>query len=282
MNNIIHVHIFQPHKPSIFGKRSKNDKAELHIYTCENKNECDAFKRGTCINVGNPFGSRCPSGRKSVSCGFSQRARKYYETLRAWEETYKEFYHVLDTAPKRITKVYGGWMLPYSHIGMNKRVPFKGEEGLFNSGCPFLTDEQMTTDNMSEIISFTPQAMMGGEIKSYQKEVVPKFLHDFKINYPEIFNNLLGNNEIATAKLENLNFVGRMAYLKTIKSDEKVKLGTDIWEWDGEKIYRKDNKFMIFEPCKWKECYAEFIPDEKATVKITRNEQVDAGTVFAD
>lgn len=282
MKDIIHVHIYEPHKGSLFGRTPKNTKSELHIYSCEHKSECDAFKKGMCINISNPFGAKCPVGKKTISCGFSQRARKYHETIKQWKETYKEFYHVLDRAPKRVTKVFGGWMLPYAHIAMNPHVPFKGKSGFFVTGVPFLHDEKMTSEIMDSIISFRPQALMGGEIKSYQEKVVPKFLHDFSENYPDIFTKLLGKNKIALARLENLNFVGRKAYLKTIKAGEQVTLASDIWEWDGEKIYRKDNKFAIFEPCEWVSCYAEYIPDDKSTVKITNNEQVDAGTVFAD
>lgn len=282
MNDIIHVHIYEPHVRSIFGKNSKNEKAQLHTYTCENKDECDAFGKGQCINVGNVFGARCPSGRKNVLRGFSQRARKYYEQISDWKGKYKDLYQALEQAPRKITKVYGGWMLPYSHMDMNITVPFKDKSGLFVSGCPFLTDDQMNKENIENIISFLPQAMMGGEIRSYQKESIPKFIHDFKSNYPVIFNNMLGDNDIVKKIFESMNYVGRKAYLKTVKKDHKVKLGTDYWFWDGKKVFRKDQKIMIFEPCSWSSCYCEFIPDEKATVKITDNNQVDENTVFAD
>jgi len=282
MNEIIHVHIYEPHRGSIFGKTPKNERSQLHIYTCEQKDKCDAYKRGQCINVGNVFGSRCPIGKVSKSSGLTQRAQKYCSQINEWQERYKEFYSALDSAPKRITKVAEGWMLPYSFMDMNESIPFKAHGGAFVKGCAFLSDEDFNEDIFNRILNYKPIAMMGGEIKDYQKNVVPKFLHDFKVNYPKEFERLSEDSEIAKAAMENLNFVGRMAYLKTIKPDVEVTISSDIWQWDGEKITRTDVKFMIFEPCKWESCYAEFKPSDKAIVKITSNDQVCDKTVFAD
>lgn len=281
-SDIIHVHIWEPHRPTLFGKSSKNDKAELHIYRCENKNQCDAFKSGTCINVGNVFGSRCPIGTKSVSCGFSQRARKYYDTIKGWKETYGDLYQALKPAPKRITKVSGGWMLPYTYMVDNGSVPFKEKGGLLGGGCSFLPEEEMTPENMSKVVSFRPRALYGHVLKDYQEKTIPKFLHDFKTNYPDIFGDVLGGNEEAAAALNGISYIGRTAYLKTVKAGEEVTLGTNIWDWDGERIYKRDRSTMIFEPCKWDNCYTEFIPSDEATVKITSEEQVDENTIFSD
>lgn len=282
MDNVIHVHIFEPHKPSLFCKGKKSEPSQLHIYTCEHKESCDAYKNGTCINVGNVFGARCPVGKKSVSRGFTARARKYYDQIVQWKETYKDAYHKLNSAPKRVTKVYGGWMLPYSHMAMNEDAPFKTKEGFFSSGCPFVTDEDMTKETIDSILGFTPYAMMGGAISSYHKEVIPKFIHDFKVNYPSQFNEFMADRESVKKVIGNMDYVGRKAFLKTIKTGVKVKLGTNYWDWDGKKISRKDVKTMIFEPCTWESCHTEYVPDDKATVKITSNDQVDNKTLFAD
>jgi len=281
-SDIIHVHIFEPHRPTIFGKNSKNDKAELHIYRCESKDQCDAFKGGTCINVGNVFGARCPIGTKSVSSGFSQRARKYYDTIKDWKSTYEDFYQALKPAPKRITKMSGGWMLPYSYIADNKKIPFESQGSLLRQGCPFLTDDDMTSENMAAVISFRPRALYGHVLTDYAEKTVPKFLHDFKTNYPDTFNDVLGENEEATAVLDGISYIGRTAYLTTIKPGVQVTLKRDSWLWDGSKISMRDKSFMIFEPCKWESCYAEFVPTDKATVEITDDDQVDENTVFSD
>lgn len=282
MNEIIHVHIYEPHKPNLFGKASANERSQLHIYTCENKDQCDAFKRGQCINVGNVFGSRCPIGRVNKSSGYTRRAQKYHSQIREWKDRYKDQYRALDSAPKRITKVPGGWMLPYSHMDMNKAVPFKSHSAAFISGCAFLSDDDFNKEVFEKILAFRPMALMGGEIKDYQKTVVPKFLHDFQVNYPAEFSELASENDSAKSLLNDLNFIGRKAYLNTVKPGSEVKLGTKIWLWDGQTISKTNRGFMVFEPCEWEECYAEFKPSDKATVEITSNEQVCENTLFAD
>ena len=283
MSEVIYVHIYEPHKPSLFGKGKKTEKSQLHVYTCDNCTDCDAYKKGQCINVGNVFGARCPIGKKSVSNGYTPRANAYYDQIRGWKEKYKDTYHKLDSAPKRITKVPTGWMLPYSYMAMNESVPFKSKESLFSGGCPFLLDEDMNADVISSILSFRPQAMMGGEIKSYQQESVAKFIKDFSDNYPDEFNNVASGIERVNLILESYDYKGRKAYLKTVKAGVRVKVSkNDYWDWDGEKIYKEDVKFMIFQPVSWSGCYASFTPDDKATIEITDNNQVTVDTKFAD
>ena len=278
--NIIHVHIFEPHKPSLFGKRSKNERSELHIYTCEKSSECDAYKNGTCINAHNVFGAKCPIGRKSVRGGFTQRANKYHAQISEWKDHYSDVLWKLKEAPKRVTKVSGGWMLPYSFINMNEKVLFHDKGGFLQNGSPYLEDEAFTKEAFESILTFRPYALMGGEIKEYQSKQVPKFVKDLHDYYPEKFNEVASDS--ATQILESYDFKGRKAFLKTIKPDCHVIISKKKWHWDGVKITKNNENFMIFEPCEWESCRAEFVPNDSATVVITDNDQVTHETKFAD
>lgn len=281
-NKIIHAHIYEPHRPSIFGKSPANARAELHLYTCEHSEECDAFAKGQCINVGNVFGSRCPHGRKQVTDGFTKKAAGYYKQIANWKEMHKDAYNALSQAPSRVTKVYGGWMLPYSFMDMNESVPFKAHGGAFRTGCAFIESEQLNKSTLEKIVAYRPLSMVGGEITDYQQKIVPKFLFDLKTNYPEQYVSAFGENQAVNQRIESISFIGRTALLKTIAPNCKLKLGTKEWLWDGKKISMQNAEFMLFEPCKWTANYAEFAPCDSATVKITSNEQVNESTVFVD
>lgn len=279
MNNIIHVHIYDPSMPSLF-KSMATDRSELHVYTCPSANECDAYKNGQCINVGNVFGGRCPVGQKRVSQGFTRRARKFHAQISEWKKLYSDHYNKLSSAPKRMTKVSGGWMLPYAHINMNESVPFKSKSSFLSGGCPFL--EEINKGIFDSIIRFKPMALMGGEITSYQKKVVPKFIKDFSDNYPELFEVVSSGSDLAKSIIDIYDYKGRKAILKTIKPNVDVTISKKTWYWDGETISRTDKEFMIFNPVSWTNCFASFTPDDQAIITITNNDQVTEHTQFAD
>lgn len=277
MKDIIHVHIYEPHKGSLFGN-TKNDRSELHIYRCEKAGECETYKNGMCVNVSNPLGARCPHGKRSVSKGFTQRAQKYYKQINEWKETYADTYHKLNTAPERVVKVAGGWMLPYAHIHMNKDLPFCGAG--YITGTPFLKEEDFTKELFIKLINQRPQSLMGGEITSYQKEQVPKFIKDLHDHYPEKFTEVA--DEHAWSVVANYDCVGRKVFLKTVTPNVEVVISKKTWWWDGKTISRKNQDTMIFKPVSWVSNYIEFTPDDNATIVVTDNNQVNKTTVLAD
>lgn len=277
--NIIHVHIYDPASGNFLFKQKASEKSQLHIYTCENSAQCDAFKNGTCINVGNAFGAKCPLGKVSRSSGYTRRAKSYRSQINEWKDHHSESYNKLSPAPKRITKVSGGFMLPYDHINFESKAPFKTGSGLFSGGCPFISDEDMTVDTVSIILNQRPMAMMGGEIRSYRNEVVPKIILDMRKHYPELLKGV--NEKLIKSIIGDYDYKGRQALLSSLKPCVVTIYG-DQWDWDGVKLSSTNKKFMTFEPCKWTTCYAEFTPNESESVKITSNDQVDSNTVFVD
>jgi len=71
-------------------------------------------------------------------------------------------------------------------------IPFyQYDKPLFGGGVAFINDDYFTVDMIQRIMTFKPQAMFGGEITSYQKDEVPKFLRDLRTYYPEIFKELV-------------------------------------------------------------------------------------------
>ena len=278
-SDIIHVHIYDPASGNFLFKQKASERSQLHIYTCPSHKDCDAHKQGACINVGNAFGARCHAGKKSVESGFTRRAKGYYEQVRGWKESHSEKYNKLKPAPKRITRIGGGYMLPYPHINYESRAPFKSESGLFSGGCPFISSDDMTVETVSTILRHRPRAIMGGEIASYRKEVVPKIILDIKLYYPKLLSGV--SDELISSIIGDYDYKGRKALLSTLKPCTVI-ISKDSWKWDGEKLSSTNKKFMTFEPCKWETCYSEFKPKKDTVITITSNEQVTESTVFTD
>jgi len=278
--NIIHVSIYDPTSGNFLFKQKANEKSVLTIFSCSDSNSCDAFKNGTCINVGNAFGSKCPIGKATKQRGYTKRANGFYKQIKGWKEKYSQTLNALKSAPQRITNVPGGWMFPYSFINLSEKIPFQSTGGLFSNGTPFITNDVLNSNIIKNILSQRPQAMMGGEITDYRKKVVPKIIMDIKEYYPDLFNDI--PDDFISTFIDSYSYKGRTAYIHTIKPNVNVTISKDVWFWDGRKLSSTNRKFMIFEPCKWEKCYAEFTPKAGETIKIESNDQVISTTKFSD
>jgi hypothetical protein len=279
MADIINVHIYDPSHS--FFKTSANEKAEVHIYSCDYKDECDMFKLGKCHHVAVFLGSGCKYGHKNIEMGYTKRAQGYSGWIRQRKERYDGLLDVVRVAPHRISKMHGGYFLPYAHMAMNTAIPFEKHDAFFISGMPFLEEQHITAETLSSIYTFRPQAMMGGEIKIYQTEVIPKFLIDLKTRYPDILRMLISVHPEVSERLANINHVGRKALLNTIRSNVDVVYSKNVWHWDGIKLTTRKG-YILFDPCGHVSCYHEYTPTTNAEVVITDNAQVVDDTVFVD
>ena len=115
--------------------------------------------------------------------------------------------------------------------------------------------------------------MMGGIIKSYQKEAVPEFLYQLKTYLPDIYNRFV--QEYPEFSVKEVNYVGKKAYAKTLRKGCIIKGFT----FDGEYLYNPNYHITFF-----------FIDNAQTEVKvkvtddmvveITDNSQVDENTMF--
>lgn len=117
--------------------------------------------------------------------GFTSRAAGYGKQLEEWKAG-----EVPMGMPPRIVTVIGEYVwLPYSHINIRDgmgHIPFVGHAGFF-SATPLIKVTDFTPEVVVALANAKPQALMGGEIRSYQTESVPKFLLDLSLVMPEIF-----------------------------------------------------------------------------------------------
>lgn len=275
-DKIIHAHVYKPHN-ALF-KSCRNDRAECQIVKCNNYQNCELFKRKECCWIGGFGWNKCPYGSYSKTEGFTRKARKYYTWINEKTEQYKKVIGALNRASDVIAIIGDFIYLPYAHMTMNENIPFKSKTGLFNKGDCLLPLKEFTLENVSKICEFHPQAIFGGEIKSYQGEEIPKFIKHLSEKFPNLYKQLC--DKLKRIKEISLTNIGRKAYLKTLNPfiSEFVDCHKSTWKWDGEYLISTNSKasFMLIQ--KFSEIKIK--PEENAVVTITDDNQINKDTIF--
>lgn len=291
----IHFHLFNPAERQLFFKPTANDRAKAYIISCSNSENCPLHKQGQCLWKPTFGYSKCPYGKYEERKGPTKRAKKLYEWCRQQKEEFKGVPYLSEPVAKLV--VIGEYVyLPYAHIAMNKNIPILEYSHIFASGSQLMKREDFTIENIAKILNFVPEALFGGYIQSYQKEEMPKFIAHLSEVMPELYNELIRvyPNFIERYKLNNKNYVGRIALLKTINPCSFTTKGTREakyqvkWQWDGSKLRTnmKDGEHAY--NTTWGEMKDlegfEIVlePSDKTQITISDNSQVGPKTVFVN
>lgn len=260
---IISACVYNPEN-NIFG--DKGGKAARYRISCQNPDGCDIFtKQGSCLLTGL---SGCKFGRKSRIDGPTRRARNF----RSWMEDQKrENADYIDKLQRlkawnRIALINGYYYLPYSHMDSGW---FRTDQSPLKSH--WVLQSGLGAELLRRLCTHVPYGF-DGAIKSYQIDVVPKFIADLRMFYPELYDILPDDQKART-----ISHVGRQADLTTC-APGKYTIGTNIWDWDGSVLTGKN---MLFQPAPG-DCLITITPNKGSPVKITSEDQVVPGTVFLD
>lgn len=272
----------------LFG--GKEQPLNVDIIFCGKYKECSYYKNNKCLAVRSFGGGHCKHGSIQNVMGYTSRARKHYEFKSKWQK--HEKYNTLDYPSTKLGLIDNEVVFPYPHIQIKKNesgdVIIEGP-AFFGSSIPFVDYEKFTPKLINKICKFRPQAMMGGEIISYQKETVPLFLAHLKEVLPDRYKEFISEYKDFET---DINYVGRKALLKTVspsfvhyesRNYPSINGINEKWYWDGEVLtYEKGyvSSFNITGDYKVKEIKIE--PSDKSTIKISSNEQVTKDTVFVD
>lgn len=277
---VVHFHVFDPSN-SLF-KQSKNERACAYIISCNNKDNCDLYKVGQCTRAGS-FIEQCPYGKNNRIDGYSRRASNFYSWIKNIKEQYKDVESLI-TPSKKMCKIGEYIYLPYSFINYESKLPFLGVSSFLSNGNRFLSIKDFNIGNIIEIVNHRPQAMMGGEIKDYQKEEVPKFIKHLSEKFPELYDKLSEVCERAKEILKEYSYIGRSAYLKTTNPNFAIKNKgkTDEWFWNGDNITCKYFNGLFNPIEKFESVVVTVKPNDLSVIKIIDNAQVNDNTVFVD
>jgi len=282
---VIHAQIFDV-KNALF-KQKASVKSKLTTVSCNNKDNCSLYKKGQCSLVG-MFQDKCVYGKKVSIDGFTRKASKYNSWINDNKEQYKDVFNKLKSATKKMAIVGDYIYLPYSHLNMNKKLPFNNFGGFMNDGDKYMLLKDFTDEVIFSIITFSPQALMGGTIKSYAKEVVPDFITHIIEVFPDKVKSFL-------MKYPNMEFmfvirspIGRKALLESLKPGTVItkyhdsdKLNTQHWTWDGEYITSTDCGYS-FSVVEFDTVEVKLKPKENTAVVITDKNQTDQDTIYID
>jgi len=271
---LIHAHVFNPMTPSLFRKPSKTEAAEFHTVTCSASDECPVFARGQCISrrIAGLSGAMrvCPFGRAECEMGPTPKARGFLDWIKERREQ-QEAVGTLEGAADRVVQIRDQVWLPYSHMA----AALYGEAGLMK-GPFFVSRAEFTPTMIARLASARPMSMFGGEIRDYQREVVPLFVSHMAEVFPDLIKESAALSPRIAAILATLTKVGRKALLITVRPN----VGTfEGWTWDGTHMTATKG-FPPLTPFKAQEM--RILPGPRAEVKIESDAQVSPDTVFLD
>lgn len=233
---VINITNFNPNKTSLF-KIDGAAREEISYWKCCNKENCEAYKRGRCIMFSGIFKvSRCPYGIREKKVGFTKRANKCGELERKARNEYPDLFYALkeETGFARIGEYV---LLPISYI-RDVRNPFmsKNSDFWYDSNDRLINAKYYTADVIRKLCVYRPKALFSGyEIEAYREKVLPEFLERLKKYDWQMYQELLKIYPEAENIANEFSYIGRKALLSTLSAG-KVKIKTDLCEWDGETI----------------------------------------------
>lgn len=273
---LIDYRLYDPSAAVLF--KNRNNKAIFRELFCTLPS-CRARKKGKCA-VWNVAAWGCPYGLIKSDIGFTKRAAKF----RSWiNERKKRVDGICQLkALKKIEQIGEYIYFPYPHWHLDKTITDK-LENKSKGRISFFTIKEFTVELFELIVNTRPRSLFGGEITSYQKDVVPQIVLHTEEQLPEFYRKWSEMYPETAGKYKVKNYVGRKAFLKTcvVGAEFKIKRG-DVGVWDG-KFLIIDNYNPLFPPVR--DCLSTkmiFEPTDKTTIVITNNSQVDRKTLFDD
>lgn len=262
-------------KESIF-KAGRHEREKYTVYSCCNKENCDAYKCGMCLMLNwSAYGfHKCPYGKLHTNVGLTKAAKCCGDMISMAREQYKDVEYALKGL-RHVCRIgdYVYLNLPhlYNYINPIRQRDFFVDDDTIKS-------EDFTPEFIVELIKFRPCALMGGEIRSYQKLSVPEFCDQLKRHMPEMFQEVKKIYPEIEGFVEDIDYRGKDAKVKTLLPGT-VKLGSNIAQWDGEVIRMQGNQLMF---CHLNNEEVVIIPNDSTCVTVANNKTVTNETEFKD
>lgn len=269
----------------LFGGRET--KLEASVISCNMHESCSLFKNNQCVRVRSLGNQSCAYGKEETVVGYTSKAKKYHDFRNKWKN--HEAYGMLKHPPAKLGAMGDFVFFPYPHVGISeteKKELKLVDPWKINRGKQFIELERFDVDFIHRLCSFKPQAMMGGEISKYQKEVVPSFMTHLAEVMPDLYEAFTTAHPEFSGKIDH---VGRKAYLKTLNPSPILDANKNYpnldsaWYWDGELLTYTGGHISRISVIKDYEIENIVIrPTDKSVVTVADNNQVNQKTVFVD
>lgn len=273
----------------LYGGFDKKTKNRAEIVMCDRCENCSLYKKNQCLSVTTAFSHSCKFGKINRVDGYTQRAMKRYEFDSKYknDECYGKLRHPTDwrvavmddiVAFNLTFAICDKKKYNYTWNKWEQTENYNVRECGFATGAySYIPLEELTSEVLNKILSYIPQSMLGGEIRDYQKKIVPNILFELSKLLSDVYDKLITDypkyKEIAP------NFIGKRALIKSLPNGIILK--------DDKGSFVKDGDYLISD-C-WSSCFLPFesrqaevkikITDDME-YKITDNSQVDENTEF--
>lgn len=280
--DVIHVGLYGG--KSIFGGREQP--LTVDVLRCDRYNKCSYYKNKTCLKVRSFLGIRCKYGERQSIKGYTSRAKKYYEFKSKWDSHEKK--SELKYPETKLGVVDDYVVIPYPYIAIEEKDDGEVIVSLehLSTRSNWISLKNFTPSLINEICSHKPRAMMGGEIKDFQKKYVPLFLAHLKETLPDKYAEFVKQFPKYDTEID---YVGRTAYLKTINpsvvcyQSERYPNLNEEWYWNGEILTFENGYASSVNITKGYDILEFKIkPSDKSQIVISDNKQVNENTIFVD
>lgn len=261
----------------LYGDGSRNARLREEIIYCDHADECSLYKEGKCLKITSPFASYCPLGSLRMVDGGTKRSKAFQRV--GAEARSDEYYGKLKRAYNTYFAVAGDWVivggmslrLEFSYNNEGRPVFTVGNPGFMSGMYVVIPKSEFTVDVVKKIYDARPQALMGGEIKTFREQHLPFFFLQMKKVWPEKYAEFVD----AVPDVKNLvpNYVGKWARVSTLNRDSII----DGFKFDGDYLVGEYNKFLPFNA---KSAQLKIPITDDLKVKITSNDWVTEDTVF--
>lgn len=270
---------------SLFSKKETPLSADEIL--CDYSDTCSLYKDNKCLRCRSYASPICKFGTTITTKGYTSRAKKYYQFKTKYENdpTYNKLKYPTELAGVMNNHLF----LNTTYVNVRKRMPddcgpdingYIVKTAGFGSPRIFIPLEDITNELLYAIFSYSPTAMFGGKIEKYNNKVVPEILQTMKKIVPDVYNEFISEYpqyDIAP------NYIGKKAYIYSLKPNTTFKYEGYTWVFDGE--YISTNNFELGSASPWwlqEKSYSDvkIKVTEKMTIEINDNSIVDENTKF--
>lgn len=282
-STLVHFSVYNPKAPNLF-KAGPNDRAEAHFVWCSLEGTCALRNKGECLHR-TLFGEGCPYGSYERATGPTKRASGLGKWVQNQEDRARAelgqgtpFPYL--KGPASVLATIGDYVwFPYAQMEFH-RDSTKMWFDLFRGGRRCLPRADVTPELVIQLCEYRPNALMGGEISSYQRDSVPKFVQLLREVLPDIYEQTRVIYPRIDQILGTVSNIGREAVLGTLKPN--VGVFEDIhkghWVWDGVWLTSTDSHMSSGLVREFSEIRVK--ADPTCRVKVTDEGQVTPETEF--
>lgn len=272
MQNLINV--------GLYGAGTRESRLRAEYIYCDKADVCSAYSQGQCFCVTTLFGVRCDVGTVSCIDGGTKRAKAYGKV--SAEARQNPRYGAL-SYPRNtyVTKIGDTAFLtiPYTRLEITPSGDLTVEDPHLDTNKLAVRADWLTPKNIMAICEARPRAIMGGEIKDYQKKIVPHVLRQLKELFPKRFQRFV--EEYPDYEVPVCSWLGRLAKLSTCnRSAEYIEpVSKSKYRFEGDWLVCDNNK-SAFAPFGATGGEIRVKVNDKMVVEVTNDDQVTEDTVF--